>query len=97
MTLTLTLTVNVQEAKTRLSELLHRAEAGEEIVIARAGVAVARLQAIQPRKRSLSQLLLPGLPAIDAEVLLAPMDSDELLDWENGHDGDPLSNGDDEE
>ncbi|MFT4137257.1 type II toxin-antitoxin system Phd/YefM family antitoxin [Microbacterium sp.] len=27
--------VNVQEAKTRLSEPLHRAEAGEEIVIAR--------------------------------------------------------------
>jgi prevent-host-death family protein len=35
--------VNVQEAKTRLSDLLARAERGEEIVIARAGVPIARL------------------------------------------------------
>jgi prevent-host-death family protein len=38
--------VNVQEAKTRLSELLARVERGEEVVIARAGVPVARLVAI---------------------------------------------------
>ena len=36
-------TVNIHEAKTRLSELLRRVEAGEEIVIARAGKPVARL------------------------------------------------------
>ncbi|WP_226921439.1 type II toxin-antitoxin system Phd/YefM family antitoxin [Georgenia subflava] len=41
-------TVNVQEAKTRLSELLGRVERGEEIVIARAGVPVARLAAVAP-------------------------------------------------
>jgi len=35
--------VNVYEAKTHLSQLLDRAEAGEEIVIARAGRPVARL------------------------------------------------------
>lgn len=35
--------VNVHDAKTRLSQLLHRVEAGEEIVIARAGKPVARL------------------------------------------------------
>jgi prevent-host-death family protein len=35
--------VNVHEAKTHLSELLRRVEAGEEIVIARAGRPVARL------------------------------------------------------
>jgi prevent-host-death family protein len=35
--------VNVQEAKTRLSELLARVERGEEIVVARAGKPVARL------------------------------------------------------
>jgi prevent-host-death family protein len=39
-------TVNVQDAKTRLSDLLARAERGEEIVIARAGVPVARLTAV---------------------------------------------------
>lgn len=35
--------VNVHEAKTHLSRLLRRVAAGEEIVIARAGVPVARL------------------------------------------------------
>jgi prevent-host-death family protein len=35
--------VNVHEAKTHLSRLLERVEAGEEFVIARAGRPVARL------------------------------------------------------
>lgn len=35
--------VNVHEAKTRLSELLARVEEGEEFTIARAGKPVARL------------------------------------------------------
>ena len=35
--------VNVHDAKTHLSRLLERAEAGEEIVIARAGRPIARL------------------------------------------------------
>jgi prevent-host-death family protein len=36
-------TVNVHEAKTHLSRLLERVEAGEEIIVARNGKAVARL------------------------------------------------------
>jgi prevent-host-death family protein len=39
----MTASVNVYEAKTHLSQLLDRAAAGEEIVIARAGRPVARL------------------------------------------------------
>lgn len=35
--------VNVQDAKTHLSRLLERVEAGEEIVLARSGRPVARL------------------------------------------------------
>jgi prevent-host-death family protein len=35
--------VNIHEAKTELSKLVERAEAGEEIVITRAGKAAARL------------------------------------------------------
>ncbi len=38
--------VNVYEAKTRLSSLLASVEAGEDVVIARAGRPVARLVAI---------------------------------------------------
>ena len=36
-------TVNIHEAKTNLSKLVERAEAGEEIVIARAGKPAAKL------------------------------------------------------
>jgi prevent-host-death family protein len=39
--------VNVYEAKSRLSELLAKAEAGEEIVIARNGKPIARLVPVQ--------------------------------------------------
>jgi prevent-host-death family protein len=39
--------VNVHEAKTHLSRLLRRVEAGEEIVISRAGRPVARLIPIE--------------------------------------------------
>lgn len=41
--------VNVYEAKTQLSRLLERVEAGEEIVIARAGKPVARLVPVEER------------------------------------------------
>jgi len=37
------MSVNIHEAKTNLSKLLARVEAGEEIVIARAGKPVAKL------------------------------------------------------
>ena len=39
-------TVNIHEAKTHLSKLIARVEAGEEIVIARDGSPVARLVAV---------------------------------------------------
>ena len=40
-------TVNVHEAKTRLSQLLVAVEAGEEVVIARGGRPVARLVGLE--------------------------------------------------
>lgn len=39
---------NIHEAKTHLSRLIERAEAGEEIIIARAGKPVVRMVAYQP-------------------------------------------------
>jgi prevent-host-death family protein len=43
---------NIQEAKTRLSELLHMVERGEEVVIAKAGKPIARIVRIEhTRKR----------------------------------------------
>ena len=42
--------INVHEAKTHLSRLLERVEAGEEITLARAGRPVARLVPYQPQR-----------------------------------------------
>ena len=58
--------VNVHEAKTHLSRLLERVEAGEEVVIARAGRPIARLV---PYRR----LAAPRTPGIwQGQVTIAP-------------------------
>jgi prevent-host-death family protein len=44
-------TVGVHEAKTNLSRLLQRVAAGEDVIITRSGVPVARLTAIHERSR----------------------------------------------
>ena len=49
--------VNIHEAKTHLSRLVERVEAGEEVVIARAGRPVARLVPFAARTRA----RVPGL------------------------------------
>ena len=43
--------VNLYDAKTNLSELVDRAAAGEEVIIAKAGKPVARLGPLKPRER----------------------------------------------
>lgn len=48
--------VNIHEAKTHFSKLVQRAAAGEEIVIAKAGVPVAKLVAYEKPRG-----LVPGL------------------------------------
>ena len=40
--------VNVHEAKTHFSKLLKRVERGDDVIIARAGHAIARLTALAP-------------------------------------------------
>jgi prevent-host-death family protein len=53
--------INVYQAKTKLSELIDRAAAGEEIVISRHGRPVARLVAYKPRTAKRRKLgLLAG-------------------------------------
>ena len=43
--------VNIHEAKTQLSQLLAQVEAGEEVVIARAGKPVAKLTLVKPERK----------------------------------------------
>jgi len=50
-------TVNIHEAKTNLSALIAAAEAGEEVVIARANKPVVKLVAMEPKPAQ----RIPGL------------------------------------
>jgi prevent-host-death family protein len=66
--------VNVHEAKTNLSRLLQRVAAGEEVVIARAGIPVARLVPIGPPggRRTLGEDEGQGWVADDFDAELPP-------------------------
>lgn len=74
----MTVTVNVQEAKTRLSELLARVERGEDVVIARAGRPIAHLAALTPAPKRTFGILELALP----DSFFEPMHEDELAAWE---------------
>lgn len=69
-------TVNVHQAKTRLSSLLARVAQGEEIIIARAGKPVARLVPLAPVPRPLGFVEA----SIDASFF-DPLPDDELAAW----------------
>jgi len=72
----MTMQVNIAEAKAKLSALLDRALAGEEIVIARAGKPMASLvpmETMTQRKPGAWR----GLK-ISNEALFAPMDPEDL-------------------
>ncbi|MFC8191857.1 type II toxin-antitoxin system Phd/YefM family antitoxin [Cellulomonas sp. NPDC057328] len=73
----MTTTMNVQDAKARLSDLIARAEEGEDVVIARAGRPVVRLVPVQPRRRVFGTLRLDVPPTFDE-----PLDEAELAAWE---------------
>lgn len=73
--------VNVHEAKTHLSRLLERVEAGEEIVIARSGRPIARLVPIPAPKVQRKPGGWKGKCWI-ADDFAAPLSEEELRLWE---------------
>jgi len=81
----MTITVNIYEAKTKLSELVERAAAGEDIVIAKAGRPRAKLVALPARKEPRKPGLFKGQIWIaeNAEDPLPP----EILRAFEGEDG----------
>ena len=72
------MTVNVQEAKTRLSELLGRVERGEEVVVARAGIPVARLVPVDLSWRRPFGTMQFEIP----DSFFEPLPEAELAAWE---------------
>jgi prevent-host-death family protein len=76
--------VNMHEAKTQLSRLIEQAEAGEEIILARAGKPVARLVPI--RRHGVRKLGQWKGRVTMADDFDAPLDPSELDLWEGGND-----------
>lgn len=71
----------VHDAKTNLSKLIERAEAGEEVIIARGDKPVVRLVPLvlsQPRRAG----QLANLPMPPDDFFFAPLPEDELKRWE---------------
>lgn len=73
---------NIYEAKAKFSELVERAEHGEEIIIARAGKPVAKLVPVEEihGKRRIGGQNIMGITYI-APNAFDPMTEEELADW----------------
>lgn len=78
--------VSIHAAKTNLSKLVARAEAGEEIIIARGSKPVAKLTAVAPKGKRVFGALR-GKIAIGPEFF-EPLPPDELDAWEQAPDSD---------
>ena len=73
--------ITIHAAKTRFSELIRRAEAGEEIIIARGDKPVAKLVPIPPAVAPKRQFgSLKGLVELD-EAFWDPLTDEELEQW----------------
>ncbi len=72
--------VTIQAAKTHLSRLVARAEAGEEIIIARGRKPVAKLVAVDARPRRVAGRL-KGQVSIGPEFF-EPLPPEELDAWD---------------
>ncbi|MDP9013521.1 MAG: type II toxin-antitoxin system prevent-host-death family antitoxin [Pseudomonadota bacterium] len=74
--------VNIYQAKSQLSALLEKAQAGEEVVIARAGKPIARLTPIVATADSRSGVRFGGIKHTKLKLAAdfhAPLTDDDLL------------------
>ena len=74
-------TVTIHTAKTTLSQLLARVESGEEIVLARGKVPIARIVPYQPVAPKRQFGALRGLVSV-GPAFFEPLPDDELAAWE---------------
>lgn len=82
--------IAVSEAKAQLTELVRRAEAGDEIILTRHGHPAARLVAIQPMKdKARRQAIMEELQAECAAHLRPGPDAAHSQDFLYGEDGLP--------
>ena len=74
-------TVNIYDAKTRLSQLVDRAAAGDDVVVGRNGKPLVRITRLEVPKRSIKFGLLKGKVKI-AKDFDAPLPDDVLAGFE---------------
>jgi prevent-host-death family protein len=74
-------TVTIHDAKTNLSKLIARVEAGEEIVIARGKKPVARLTPVRRASATRRFGALKGIVSVGPDFF-EPMTNAELEEWE---------------
>jgi prevent-host-death family protein len=74
-------TVNIYEAKTRLSQLVEKAASGEDVVVSRNGKPLARITQLEPRKRRITFGVLKGKVKIAADFD-APLPNDVLAGFD---------------
>jgi len=80
----MSITVNIGEAKTRLSELVAKVEAGEKVLIARDNKPVARLALLEERERA--EASIEETLALRDSGAIKPVSRREILDWRHeGH------------
>jgi prevent-host-death family protein len=76
-------TVTIHQAKTNLSKLIAKVEAGEEVVIMRGKIPVARLAPVTPTKPKRKFGMLKGkIPPLPDAFFFDPLPEDELRLWE---------------
>lgn len=74
-------TVNIYEAKTKLSQLVDKAAAGEDVVVSRNGKPMARITRLQPPRRRVRFGVLKGKIRI-ARDFDAPLPDEVLAGFE---------------
>jgi prevent-host-death family protein len=81
-----TQSIGLFEAKTHFSELVARAEAGDEVIITRHNKPVAKLvpmSEVSPQQLARRRKAVSGMQAIGAEVASRgkPISQQEILEW----------------
>jgi prevent-host-death family protein len=80
-------TVTIHQAKTQLSKLIAKVEAGEEVVIMRGKNPVARLAPVSKPKGKRVPGMLKGKVSLPDEFFFDPLPEEELRAWEGEYEG----------
>ena len=77
------MTLNLYEAKTQLSQLVERAAAGEEVIIAKAGKPMVKMVPVEPQEKPKRRQFGQNLLHVTyiADDFDAPMSDEELESW----------------